>query len=231
MRSRIQARVVPLSQSRSGRSSTSIRPLVTRRPVPRSEFVRGGDDLTDELRCDLAVVHRDGEALVLDPHAGKRGKAVAQLGGCALEDRDERGGLLVAVIRAVRSRQFEPVAARVPEAGDADPVADVGEVATTQDGHRTHPGDVLQRLGGAVDQPGRVGIRDDGGQRPVVVQEQHRLPGAGDADQLAVGGQRVREFRDPPVPGADGDVGQLGEHDVGTAAGELVGGPGRRRCR
>ena len=89
-------------------------------------------------------------------------------------------------------------------------------------------GDEFQRLGGAVDEPGRTGIRDDGGQRSVVVQEQHRLSCAGDADQLTVGRQRIREFRDPLVTRANGDVGQVGEHDVGTA-----GAPSRRhvRCR
>ena len=187
MRSRIQASVVPLSQSRSGRSSTSMRPLVTRRPARVSELMCGGDDLADAFRCHLAVVHRDGKTLVLDAHSRNLGQGSAQFGGGALEDRYENRGRVVAVMRAVRPRQLEAVAARVPEAGYADPAADIREVTTAQDGHRAHLGDEFQRLGGTVDEPGRTGIRDDGGQRSVVVQEQHRLACAGDADQLTVG--------------------------------------------
>ena len=107
--------------------------------------------------------------------------------------------------------------------GYAYPAADIREVATAEDGHGAHRRDEFQRLGRAVDEPGRSGIRDDGGQRSVVVQEQHRLSCAGDADQLTVGRQRIREFRDPLVTRANRDVGQVGEHDVGTVVRQVVG--------
>ena len=106
--------------------------------------MRGRDDLADVLGCDLAVVDRDGEALVLHPYSRNRRQVVAQFGGGALEDGHGRGGLVVLVVGTVGSGQLEPVAAGVPDAGYADPVADVGEVATAQDGHRMHATDELQ---------------------------------------------------------------------------------------
>ena len=115
------------------------------------------------VRRHLAVVHRDGKALVLDPNSRNLRQALAQFGGRAFEDGYEHGGRFVLVIGAVRSRHLEPVAACVPEPGYAHPVADIREVATAQDGHRAHRGHEFQRLGGAVDEPGRTGIRDDGG--------------------------------------------------------------------
>ena len=175
------------------------------------------------LRCDLAVVHRDGEALVLDANPGIPARPLAQFGGSPLEDGYERGGRFVLVMCAVRPRQLEPVAACVPDARYAYPAADVREVASAEDGHGAHRRDEFQRLGGAVDEGGRSGIGNDGGQRSVVVEEQHRLSCAGDADQLTVGRQRIREFRDPLVTSADGDVGQVGEHDVGTVVRQVVG--------
>ena len=177
----------------------------------------GSDDLTDVLRCDLAVVNRDGEALVLHSYSRNLRQAVAQLGGRALEDRHKGGGRFILVIGAVRSRQLKPVAAGVPEPGCAYPGADIGKVATAQDRHGTHRRHEFQRLGRAVDERGRAGIGNDGGQRSVVVEEQHRLSGAGDADQLTVGLQRIRDFRDALVTRANRDVRQVGDHDVGTA--------------
>ena len=47
--------------------------------VSRCELVCGGDDLTDPFRCDLAVVHRDGKALVLDPHSRNLRQAVGAI--------------------------------------------------------------------------------------------------------------------------------------------------------
>ena len=90
------------------------------------------------LRCDLAVVHRDGKALVLDSHARNPGQTPAQFGGGALEDGYEHGGRFVLVMCAVRPGQLEPVAACVPDAGYAYPAADVREVTTAQDGHGAH---------------------------------------------------------------------------------------------
>ena len=122
----------------------------------------GRDDLTDPLRCHLAIVHRDGEALVLDANPCDLGQAPAQLAGGLLEDRYEHRGRVVAVVGAVRCRQLEAVAARVPDAGRADPGTDVGEVAAAQDGHGAHLGDEFERLGGAVDEAGRSRVGDDG---------------------------------------------------------------------
>src|SRR5690348_14928329 len=100
----------------------------------------GSDDLSDVLQCDLAVVNRDGEALL--PHSYSRNlrQAVAQLGGRSLEERNKGGGCFILVISAVRSRQLKPVAAGVPEPGCAYSGADISEVATAQDRHGTHRG-------------------------------------------------------------------------------------------
>ena len=196
-----------------------------------SEFMCRRDDLADVILGDLAVVHGDGEALVLDTHSRNLCQDLAQFGGRPLEDGYEYGGLFVLVICAVRSGQLEPVAARVPDSRGVDTGADVREIATAQDRHGTYRRDEVERLGGAVDEPGGTWIRNDGGQRSVVVQEHHRLPGARDADQLTVRRQRIRQFRDPPVTGANGDVGQVGEHDVGTAARQDRRHVPRRRCR
>ena len=135
-----------------------MRPLVTREACSLSEFMCGRDDLADAVRCDLAVVHRDGEALVLDSHARNLRQAPAQFGGGALEDGYERGGRFVLVIGAVWSGQLEPVAACVPDARYAHPAADVREVTTAEDGHGAHCRDEFQRLGRAVDERGRSGI-------------------------------------------------------------------------
>ena len=131
--------------------------------VLRSELMHRGDDLTNPVGRHLAVVHRDGKALVLDANSRNPRQAPGQFGGSAFEDGYERGGRFVLMMGAVRSGHLEPVAACVPEVGYADPVADIGEVATAQDGHRAHFGHEFQRLGGTVDKPGRTGIRNDGG--------------------------------------------------------------------
>ncbi len=159
------------------------------------------------LRCDLAVVNRDGEAFVLHPHSGNLRQALAQLGGRALEDRHKGGGGLILVIGAVRSRQLKPVAAGVPEPGYAYPGADIGKVATAQYGDGALRRQAFQRLGRAIGERRRTGIGNDGRQRSVVVEEQHRLSGTGDADQLTVGLQRIRDFRDALVTCANRDVG------------------------
>ena len=181
------------------------------------------DDLNNPFRCHLPVVHRDRKTLVLDAHTRNLGQGLAQFGGGAGEDWYENRSGIVTVMRAVRPHQLEAVAACVPETGYADPAADIREVTTAQDGHRTHRGDEFQCLGGTVDEPGRTGIRDDGGQRPVVVQEQHRLACAGDADQLTVRLQCIRKLRDPLVTRANGDIGQVGEHHIGTVRGQRLG--------
>ena len=77
MRSRIQASVVPLSQSMSGRSSTTLRPVRHPQAISLSEPVCCRDDLTDALRCDLAVVNRDGEALVVHAYSRDLRQAAA----------------------------------------------------------------------------------------------------------------------------------------------------------
>ena len=76
---------------------------------------------------------------------------------------------------------------------------------------------LLQGLGRAVDKRGRVGIRDDLRQRPVVVETDERLPAGDNADQLTVGVERVWKLRYVFVTLADLDVGKVVDHDVGTA--------------
>src|ERR1700692_3965810 len=186
----------------------------------------GGDDLTDALRSDLAVVNRDGEALVFHSYSRNLRQAVAQLGGRALEERHEGGGRFILVIGAVRSRQLKPVAAGVPEPGYVYAGADIRKVATAQDRHGTYRRHEFQRLGRPIDKRGRARIGNDGGQRSVIVEKQHRLSGAGDADQLTIGLQRIRDFRDALVTRANRDVGLVGDHDVGTVARQVVGASG-----
>ena len=96
------------------------------------EFMCGRDDLADVLRCNLAVVHRDGEALVFYPYSGNLRQALAQLGCRTLEHGHGGGGRFVLVVGAVRCGQLKAVAARVPETRYGDPGADIGEVAAAQ---------------------------------------------------------------------------------------------------
>src|SRR6185369_5095047 len=103
----------------------------------------------------------------LDTHSRNLCQALAQFGGRALEDGYERGSFFILVIGAVRSDQLEPVAACVPDSRHVDTGADVREITTAQDGHRTCRGDEFERLGGAVDESGGIWIRNDGGQRSV----------------------------------------------------------------
>src|SRR5512135_2250170 len=119
-----------------------------------SELMCGSDDLSDVLRCDLAIVNRDGEALVLHSYSRNLRQAVAQLGGRAFEDRHKGGGRFILVIGAVRPGQLKPVAAGEPEPGCAYPGADVRKVATAQDRHGTRRRYEFQRLGRSVDEGG-----------------------------------------------------------------------------
>ena len=85
--SRIHSRVLPLSQSRFGRSSTTIRPDVTRRPLRADPCTfadtRGG------LRRGVAVVHRDREPLVLHHDSGDV-ECLGELGRGPLQHRHRR---------------------------------------------------------------------------------------------------------------------------------------------
>src|SRR5271165_3302701 len=83
-------------------------PATSRHPqaISLPEPVCCRDDLTDALRCDLAVVNRDGEALVLHAYPRNLRQTAAQLGGRALEDRHRGDRRVVLVITAVRSYQL-----------------------------------------------------------------------------------------------------------------------------
>ena len=107
--------------------------------------------------------------------------------------------------------------------GQADPVADVCQIAAAQYRDRALRRQVLQGLGRAVDERGRIGIRDDLGQRAVEVETHERLSAIDDADQLAIGVQRVRQLRHAFVTGAHRDIGEVGNHHVGAAAQEFLG--------
>ena len=178
----------------------------------------GRDDCADGLRCDLPVVHRHRVALVLDVHPRYLRQGSSQFGGGAREGGDERRCGLVLVTDAVGSGQFESVAARVPDTGDIHPGPDVGEIPSAEDGDRALCGKELQGFGRTVYEHRRIGLGDDRRQRAVVIQEDHRIPGTGDTDQLAVGRQRIRQFRDVLVAAADIDIGQVVDQYVGGGA-------------
>ena len=137
-------------------------------------------------RCDLAVVNRDGEALMFYPYSGNLRQALAQLGRRTFEDTDGGGSRFVLVIGAVRFGQLKAMAARVPDTRYRYPGADVGEVAATQYGDGALRRHAFQRLGRSVDEGGGAGIGNDGGQRSVVVDKQHWFSRAQNTDDLTV---------------------------------------------
>ena len=188
-------------------------------PVP----VDCRDDLADALGRDVAVVDRDGEALVLDAYS----RDVLQASPSSAAARSRTGTAAAAASLwwclpsgPISSKPWLPA---YQMSGHADAVADVRQIAAAQDGDGAQRRQVLQRLGRAVDERGRIGIRDDLGQGAVEVEAHERLPAADDADQLTVGVQRVRQLRHPLVAGAHGDVGEVGDHDIGTVTLEFVG--------
>ena len=168
------------------------------------------------LRRGVAVVHRDREPLVLHHDSGDV-ECLGELGRGPLQHRHRRRRGLVLVMAAVRADHLEPVAARVPQAGNADAAVDVGEIAAGEDGDRVKRGQRLQRLVSARDQGGRGGVVDDLRQGAVEVEEQHRPSRRDHTGQQAERQQGVGQLRHPAVDGADGDVGELADHDVGAA--------------
>ena len=124
-------------------------------PVP----VRRGDDLADALSRRIAVVHGHRIALVLDVCSRDVLQFVAQCVRCTFQYGYRGGRGIVVVVTAVRSDELEAMTAGVPEARQADPVPDVCEIAPTQYRDRALRRQVLQDLGRAVDERGRIRIR------------------------------------------------------------------------
>ena len=100
---------------------------------------------------------------------------IVQFGRCTLQDGYRGGRRVVVMMTSVGSDQLEAMAAGVPDSGYADPVPDICEIAAAQDGHRAMRRQVLQRLCRTVDEPGRVGIRDDLRQGAIEVEAYKRL--------------------------------------------------------
>ena len=101
--------------------------------------------------------------------------------------------------------------------------SDVRQIPATQYRHRVKRHQVLQGFGRAVDKRGRVGVRDDLRERPVVVETDERLPAGDNAHQLTVGVEGVWKLRYVFVTLADLDVGKVIDYDVGTACQQLIG--------
>ena len=99
-------------------------------------------------------MHGDTEPLVLHHHAWNVIELLGQF-SCRLgQYRDACRCFLVLVVLIVWSSQLETMTARVPDAGQADPLPHVGQVSTGQDRHRTLGAQRRQRVGRAVRQPG-----------------------------------------------------------------------------
>ena len=116
------------------------------------------DDLCGVFRCNLTVMDGDREALVLQTNSRDMSQGVAQRGGRVRYRRHCGGGLVVLAIAAVRRRDLEPVAPRIPYAGYPDPTLDIHQIATTQHDHGPFRRQVLQRLSRSVDERRRVRI-------------------------------------------------------------------------
>ena len=101
-------------------------------------------------------------------------------------------------------------------------LADVRQIPAAQYRHRAVRRQALQGFDRAVDKRGRVGVRDDLRERPVVVETDERLPAGDNAYQLTVGVEGVWKLRHVFVTLADLDVGKIVDHDVGTACQQLV---------
>ena len=158
-------------------------------------------------------MHGDTEPLVLHHHAWNVIELLGQF-SCRLgQYRDACRCLLVLVMLIVWSSQLETMTARVPDAGQANPLPHVSQVSTGQDRHRTLGAQRRQRVGRTVRQLGGVGILDDLGERAVEIEEHRGLPFADQAQGL----QPVGQLGHPPVSGADHDVGQIADHRVGAA--------------
>ena len=165
-------------------------------------------------------MHGHTESFVLHDDTGNVAELIGQLGGRLRQHGDAGRGLGVLVVLAVGSGQLEAMTARVPEAGQADPLAHVGQVSTAQDRYRTVSAQRRQRLGRAVGQPRGVGVVDDLGQRSVEIEEHRGLPCRRQVQSL----QAVGQFGHPAIPGADVDVVHVRDHGVGVATAQ---GPGR----
>ena len=124
---------------------------------------------------------------------------------------------------AIRPDQLEAVAARIPDAGQANALSDVGQVAAAQYGDGALRCQLLQSLGGTVDKNGRIRIRDDFGQGAVEVEAHDRPPTVHDRAQLTIGLQCVRQLRHALVAGAHLYLGEVGNHHVGAVLEEVVG--------
>jgi hypothetical protein len=87
---------------------------------PPPDLVSARHDFTDVLRCDIAVVHGDGETLVFHPTSLDVGELLAKFRRGLLQNRHGRRGLVVLPIAAVGRDRLEAVAARVPQAGHTE---------------------------------------------------------------------------------------------------------------
>ena len=126
-----------------------------------ADVVHCGGDGARGIRCGVAVVHRDGVALVFHRYPADTGEPLGELGCRIRQYRDRLRCSLVAVVHPVRTDHLKAVAAGVPQAGYADPIADVGEVAAGEHRYRVERGQRSQGIGGAVNQGGCRGLIDD----------------------------------------------------------------------
>ena len=123
--------------------------------------MHGSGDGARGIRCGVAVVHRDGVALVFHRYPADTGEHLGELSCRISQYRDRLRGSLVAVMCPVRTDHLKAVAAGVPQAGYADPVADVGEVAAGQHRYRVKRGQRSEGLGRTVYQGGCPRLIDD----------------------------------------------------------------------
>ena len=73
---------------------------------------------------------------MLDVDSGDMAEVVAQVRRGTFQQRYRGGRRVIVMMTTVGPHQLEAVAARIPDSGDSDPVADVRQITATQYGHR-----------------------------------------------------------------------------------------------
>ena len=177
----------------------------------------------------VAEVHRDCVPLVFHRHSNISTKMFGELGCGALEYRNSLRGSLIAVICPVRAENLEAVTARVPQARNADPIDDVGEIAAGQHRHRVERREGAQGLGGPVHQGGGPGLVDDRRQGAIEVEEERGPARCHHCVDVSGACQCVWQAGHPAVDGVDRDLRRVTHYRVGPTRRKRGGQAPRRR--
>ena len=176
---------------------------------------RGGHG-AGRIGTGVAEVHRDCIPLVFHRHSNIGTKMFGELSCGALEYRNGLRGSLITVICPVRAENLEAVTARVPQARNADPIDDVGEIAAGQHRHRVERGERAQRLGGPIHQGGGPGLVDDRRQGAIEVEEERGPAHCQHSVDVSGASQCVWQAGHPAVDVVDRHPRRLTDYRVGS---------------